>query len=210
MGMDFGLPEPMSGNSKLCKRKNRWLFKIDGISADQTSISSLPPQKAARPSLQFKEMEVRHLNEHIYYPQKPEWKPITLTLYDIKTDVIHPIFDWIFKIYEPDKTGDWHPVVRTGPISNRFLKDGILELYDGCGNTIERWTFEQCWPQNVEWGDLDMGSSEIVMCDITLRYARAFTEILTPPPPDDTPDQNNGEGQNQTFTTNSTNEISQN
>jgi hypothetical protein len=178
MGMDFGLPEPFSGNSKLCKRKNRWLFKIEGLVADQNQINSLPPQKAERPSLSFKEMEIRHLNEHIMYPQKPDWKPINLTLYDIKTNFLHPIFDWIMKIYKPDKSGKWSPVVNPYPNSNHFLRDGILELYDGCGNVIEKWTFEQCWPQNVNWQDLDMGSSEILMCELTLRYARAYVEVL--------------------------------
>jgi hypothetical protein len=181
------------------------MFKIEGLVADQNQINSLPPLKSARPSLSFKEMEIRHMNEHIMYPQKPDWKPITLTLYDTKTTTIHPIFDWIFKIYEPDKTGKWSPVVKTGPVTNRFLRDGILELFDGCGNVIERWTFEQCWPQNVEWGELEMGSSDIVMCDITLRYARAYTEVLQPPPPDQ--NQQNGQGtQTNTLTTNSPNE----
>jgi hypothetical protein len=167
MGFDFGLPSG-SGTSKLCKRKFRWLLKIDGISAQ--GVRALPPLRSARPSLSFREMEIRHLNETIYYPQKPEWKPISLVLYDTQNNGTHPVFDWIQKCYDP-KAGDWFPV-----IGKQFLKDAFLELYNGCGEVVERWVYEQAWPQNIEFGELNMADSEIVTCDLTLRYARAFTE----------------------------------
>lgn len=58
------------------KRKFRWLLVIDGVSGNQP-INSLPPSKSARPSISFKTMEIQHLNETIYRPAKPDWKPIT-------------------------------------------------------------------------------------------------------------------------------------
>ena len=61
------------------KRKHRWFVKFDDI--DYADI--LPPNKTARPTLSFKEMEAQHLNETIYFPGKPDWKPINLTLYEM-------------------------------------------------------------------------------------------------------------------------------
>ncbi len=162
MAMDFGLPTPSS--NLLCKRKFRWLLKIDGVSGQ---IGTLPPMKSARPSLSFREMEIKHLTETIYYPARPEWKPIQLVLYDVSLDG-NPIFDWIKKVYDPE-AGDWFPVTQ-----NKFLKDARLEMYDGCGNIIEKWTYENAWPQVAEFGELDMGNHDVVTCDLTLRYARAF------------------------------------
>ena len=69
------------------KRKNRWLFTIPEISAE--GINALPPSKASRPGLSFKELSMEHLTETIYYPGKPEWKPITLTLYDLRKEQSH-------------------------------------------------------------------------------------------------------------------------
>jgi hypothetical protein len=162
MGMDFGLEK----GDTCFKMRYRWLFKIPDISASGTN--SLPPEKAARPSLNFKEMEVQHLNETLYYPSKPDWKPINLTLYDIKGPDEHPVFKWLQEAYNPCD-GKWKP---SG--SGQFKKTADLELYDGCGNLMELWTYENIWPQNVEFGELDMSNSEYVTADVSLRYDRAF------------------------------------
>ena len=97
MGFDFGL------NTQCLKRKFRWLFKIPSVSAE--GINTLPPDKGARPSLSFKEVEVQHLNETIYYPSKPEWKPINLTLYDLKKNN-NPVIEWLSNQYNP-QSGRW-------------------------------------------------------------------------------------------------------
>ena len=163
MGFDFGLNDP----NTCFKRKNRWLFKIDGISADD-GVNSLPPSKAARPSLSFKEIEVQHLNETIYFPGKPDWKPINLTLYDIKKNS-HPIFDWLLMLYDPQSDSKYNASC------DGFKKpEATLELYDGCGTVIETWVFESIWPQAIEFGELDMTTSDLITCDLTLRYDRAY------------------------------------
>ena len=164
MGFDFGLDD-----SNTCfKRKNRWLFKITGISADDppTGIDSLPPSKAARPSVSFKELEAQHVTETVYFPGKPEWKPITLSLYDLKKNK-HPVFEWLKGVYDPN--GETYK-----PSTDGWKKQCTLEMYDGCGNVIEKWTFDNAWPQSIEFGDLDMTSSEVLTCEVTLRYDRAY------------------------------------
>lgn len=166
MGFDFGLESP-----NLClMRKFRWLFKIPEVSAYGTN--TLPPEKGARPSLSFKEIEAQHLNEIIYFPSKPDWKPVTLTLYDLKKNT-NPVFEWLKKQYDPEK-GDWN-------VPGQFKK-GIasLEMYDGCGNVQETWIFENVYPNNIEWGELDMSDSTYVTVELTLRYDRAY--IPAPPP----------------------------
>lgn len=150
------------------RKKHRWLFRIPEIADDGTSM--LPPLKSARPNLTFKEIEVQHLNETIYFPSKPDWKPVAVTLYDVKRNA-NPVFDWIKMVYNPE-AGTWRPSITTG--GNSFKKTCNLELFDGCGETIERWVFENAWPQSVEWGELEMGSSDIVTVDLTLRYDRAY------------------------------------
>lgn len=162
------------------KRKYRFLFKIDGVSGDGfegTGIETLPPSKSARPSLSFKEMDAQHLNETIYFPSKPDWKPINLVLYDLKGNT-NPVWNWITKAYNPD-SGIWRPSVETtdnGRSSGLKMDRCSLEMYDGCGKVIEKWIFEGAWCQNIEFGDLDMSSSEVVTIDITLRYDRAYIE----------------------------------
>jgi hypothetical protein len=164
MGFDYGdgsLIDP-----RVCfKRKYRWRFTINGVVGSGSPC--LPASKSGRPSLSFKEMEAPHLVETIYFPSKPDWKPITLTLYDIKKQS-NPVIDWIKKTYEIDENS-----VTWKPSSNFKISRCNLELYDGVGEVIEFWELHNVWPNNIEFGDLDYQSSEVVTIDLTLRYDRA-------------------------------------
>jgi hypothetical protein len=161
MGLGYGLEK-----SDICiKQKHRWLFMIPNISA--SGVDSLPPSKASRPKMSYKEISLEHLNETIYIPGKVEMKPINLTLYDLKKNK-HPVLEWFKKLYNPCSGNSIYPV------DNNFFKTAYLELYDGMGSVLERWIFENVWPLEIDFGDLDMESSEVVSCDVTLRYARAY------------------------------------
>jgi len=178
MGLDFGL----NGDGKFCKRKFRYLFRIDGVVADsQKSMKTLPPLQSARPNLNFKEMTANHLIEDVFYPSKPDWKPINLVLYDLKIDP-HPVWEWIKKFYDPrpEKGILLAPNENPGPTEG-FIRNAILDLYDGCGELVEQWVYEDAWPQAVNFQTLDMGSSEIVTLDLTIRYVRAYVQEAPPP-----------------------------
>lgn len=155
------------GTDSVCMmRKFRWLFKIDDLIGD--GVNALPPDKGARPSLNFKEIEAQHLNETIYFAGKPDWKPITLTLFDLKGNN-NPIFKWLKEQYDPcNNAGTWK-------VPDKWKKKATLEMYDGCGEVMESWTFENIWPNNIEWGDLDMSNNDYVTVELTLRYDRAYT-----------------------------------
>lgn len=171
MGLLYGLEK-----NQMCKRQNHWLFEIPGVSADDTvGVDALPPSKSARPNLTFKEMEARHLHEDVYYPAKPEWKPVTITLYDLNK-ASHPVWDWLAAVYSVEK-GEWSPVLNAFTrFRDKFIKDCFLKLYDGCGNVIESWRYEDSWCSGINFQTLDMTSSEVLTCEITLRYARAYLE----------------------------------
>lgn len=170
MGWDYG--DGALNSPDVCfKRKNRWLFKIPGVSADGGIIHSpcLPPFKSGRPGLTFKEMDAQHMNETIYFPSKPEWKPINLSLYDIKK-ASNPVMNWIKKTYNVTSDGSyWTPSASGFKIDTCYL-----ELYDGCGETIEQWVFKNVWPNSIEFGDLDMSTADVITIDLTLRYDRAY------------------------------------
>ena len=165
MGLQFGLDK-----GQYCKRSFRWLFAIPNVTPDSGTgegANVLPPEKSARPNLGFKEMNAQHLIEEVFYPAKPDWKPINLTLYDLKKGN-HPVFEWIREHYKPQ------PGILYPPNANAFIKECTLTLYNGCGDSVEQWIFEDAWPQNANFQVLDMNDSGIVTCDLTLRYARAY------------------------------------
>ena len=176
MGFDYG-NKLLDGPDVYFKRKYRWMFHITGVCGGQDAISPLlPPGKAGRPSLSFKEMDAQHITETVYFPGKPEWKPISLTLYDIKTERFNPVIQWIAKMYKvSEQEVSWNA---GGP--NNFKRDCSIDLYDGIGNIVEQWRLENVWPISIDFGDLDFGSSEILTIDLQLRYDRAEFMEVTP------------------------------
>jgi len=177
MDMGFYNHEEWDGYPNTClKRKNRWRFIITDVSA--SGVGSLPPSRMSRPSLSFKEMQAEHLNETITFPSKPEWKPITLTLYDIVKGTENPVFTWLKRQYNPTPTecSYWKPCLESPSLK---VAECFLEEYDGCGNIVEKWVFEHVWPQSIEFFEGDMNTGEIAACDVTLRYDRAYIAIPT-------------------------------
>lgn len=170
----MGLSDLVAGNQVVFKRKFRWMLRIPSITPD--GVFALPPIKSARPNFSFKESIAHHLNEDIYFPAKTEWKPLNLVLYDIGRQ-LHPVVEWIAMVYRvnTEATHQWFPSVpgQDTNIQLPFKKTAWLELFDGCGTTVEKWKLENCWPQTVEFGDLDFASSEVVTCNVSLRYDRA-------------------------------------
>lgn len=162
MGWDFGLEK----TDACFKRKYRWLLKIPDISA--TGIETLPPTKAARPSITYKTLEAQHMQETIYFPGKPDWKPLNLTLFDLRKNE-NKVWTWIKDTYPADASKGRAP---------KYKKQGTLEMYDGCGNTIEQWILENMFIESVDFGDLDHSVSDIVYIDVTLRYDRARLSIF--------------------------------
>ena len=159
------------------------MFEIEGVCGDDSSGANvLPPEKSARPNIAFKEMNVNHLIEEVFYPAKPDWKPISLTLYDLKKSN-HPVFNWIKKVYDPINGKFLPPVQFTynprGEVvqknSEAFIKTCYLKMLDAVGTVIEKWAFEDAWIQSANFQTLDMGTTGVVMCEISLRYARAYT-----------------------------------
>lgn len=153
------------------KMRYRWLFEIDSFSQGAGgALPALPPKASSRPVVNLDEIKVEHLIERVYFPGKGDWQTIELTLYDVTNTCFgNQIFTWLQRLYDP-VAGTYTPVIDAQykiPTSN-------LSLYDGCGNEIEVWYFENIYPTRIDWGTLDMEDSSFVTVDLTLRYDRAY------------------------------------
>lgn len=175
MGLGFGLDKA----SSIPKQKHRWLVFFPDISSQ--GIGILPPAKSARPSMSFKEIEIQHVTETIFYPGKPEWKTITLALYDICSEYNpkgeHPVMNWLKRLFNPEEA-EYKFIIDEAEDTNNFKLECVVELYDACGNCMEKWRLNNVWPQAVDFQDLDMSSSEVLMAEMTLRYDRAYITRL--------------------------------
>ena len=167
--------------SALFKRSFRFMFTLDNVvgnpNADYLDVK--PPSKAQRPSLSFKDLTFEHLTETIHMPGKAEWKPITLSVYDIAgynagscRIVKNSVYRWIESFYTP-QFGNFKYACSMSP-GVAFKRPCFLTLYDGGGSLIEQWQFDNAWCQDVNFGEMDMGTADVMMIDMTLVYDRAY------------------------------------
>jgi hypothetical protein len=156
------------------KKKNRWSFVVKNyIGIENFRNPILPPIKAARPNLSFKEITIEHLVETITIPGKPEFSTLDVTLYDLQCKK-NPMFTWLKKLYDPQH-GEYRYLIDADDSNESFkIPQADLELLSGCGETLELWRYEGLYPQKIDWGDLDMTSSDVVTVDVSFRYDRAY------------------------------------
>lgn len=191
MGQNMGIGA-LGSEQAVFKRKFRWAFTILqeadnpivtgstlGISGTTSSPSSGVHfcKIASRPNFTFDEQEVQHVTEKVFLPAKPTWEPVSITVYDLnKNDAIYL---WLNQFYIIEK-GRIRPVAE--PIGNTFPKKrSQLLLFDGHGNEIERWEFQGCWPQSINWGELDFSDSGTLDVEFNMRYDRAVNRSATVP-----------------------------
>lgn len=144
------------------KRKFRWTIEFGN-----RPMNILPPSKAARPSISFKEIEVVHLTENIYLPGRVEYQPLNVTVYDINKNKGDSVYAWIKSICA---AGDHRALY------NKYPDTINIKMLDGSGEVLETWVYEEAWPQKIDFSDLDYSSSDLATIDITFRYSRAYLD----------------------------------
>lgn len=150
------------------KRKFRWTFAV----RPKCGTGEIDPwfvKVASRPNLSIDETELNFLNEKMWIPGKVTYETMTVTYIDVapKEPSSANLYKWLGAVYQ-----FWNPNRKMGTNVNQYGAEAILMLYDGCGKPIERWDFEDMWPQAINFGDLDMSSSDTVDIELTLRYSK--------------------------------------
>jgi hypothetical protein len=163
------------GNGKVIfKRKFRWTFEVEFCcdSGVPKVVAREFVKIGARPQIDFEEVEINYLNGKMWIPGKGTWQTMTVTYYDVagQTDNginTSTVLAWIATIYDFND-----PIcLQMNSVPANYEGIARLVLWDGCGNPLEGWILRHVWPQSVNWGDLDMSSSEECTVELTLRYS---------------------------------------
>lgn len=147
----------------IIKRKFRWML------AFITRCGTVGPhfvKTAARPQIDIDEVEMHYRNAVTWIPGKARWQPITVTYVDAVHDELQGVYSWLASLY------NFNDRVNL-PMTEKPGWAGVAELtlFDGCGGPLETWTLMNCWPQSVNFGDLDYANSEECTVEMTLRYS---------------------------------------
>jgi hypothetical protein len=170
----MGLGELGSGGI-IFKRKFRWTMRIEYCQDefDEPLVVAEDFVKiGARPQVDIEEQEINYLHGKMWIPGKATWQTMTVTYYDVAGDATsvstNSLFGWIASVY--DFICDPSNLYMGSRLTD-YEGNAFLYLYDGCGNPIEGWHLQHAWPQSINFGELDMSSSEECTVEITLRYS---------------------------------------
>ena len=145
------------------KLKNRYVMSIDGIPAYLIKT-------AARPSIEFEEVELNHLNIKRFVKGKATWQPVTMTLYDpVVPSAAQAVMEWVRLSHESVTGRDGY--------SDFYKKDVNVQVLGPVGDIVEQWTLKGSWIQAANFNDLDFASSDPVDIECTIRYDYAILEF---------------------------------
>ena len=145
------------------KTKNRFIMEVEGV-------PSFLIRAMSRPSIEFEEIELNHINVKRYVKGKASWQPLDITLYDpIVPSGAQAVIEWI-RLGHESVTG------RDG-YSDFYKKNVTFQLLGPVGDVVEKWDLKGAYIQSANFGDLDWSVSEPVDITCTLRYDYAVLQF---------------------------------
>ena len=138
------------------KRKNRWIFAIEGI--DAFIIKS-----AARPSFTIGEQEINFINAKRYVAGKMTFDSLNVTLHDpIAPSGAQQVMEWIRTHYES--------VSGRAGYADFYKRDCQLKMLDPVGTVVELWDIKGGFLTNASYGDLSYDGEDMAEISITIRF----------------------------------------
>ena len=145
------------------KLKNRYIMSIDGIPAYLIKTTG-------RPSIEFEEVELNHLNVKRFVKGKATWQSISLTMYDpVVPSAAQSVMEWVRLSHESVTGRDGY--------SDFYKKDVSIEVLGPVGDIVESWKLKGAWIQAANFNDLDFASSDPAEISVTVRYDYAILEF---------------------------------
>ena len=145
------------------KLKNRFVMSIDGIPAYLIKT-------AARPSIEFEEVELNHMNVKRYVKGKASWQSIEISMYDpVVPSAAQAAMEWIRLSHESVTGRDGY--------SDFYKKDCSVNVLGPVGDIVEEWTLKGAWVQSANFGTLAFDSNDPIETTVTLRYDYAILQF---------------------------------
>ena len=122
------------------KRKNRWVFAIEGIDA-------FLMKSAARPTVQIQETELKYINSTRYMAGRSTFGDLSVTIYDpIAPSGAQQVMEWIRTHYES--------VSGRAGYADFYKRDCQLKMLDPVGTVIELWDIKGAQLTSAAFGSL--------------------------------------------------------
>jgi len=154
----------MLPNKFEAKRKNRWLFCIEGI--DAYIIKT-----AARPKMTIENVEIPWMNSVRYLAGKGKWDEMTVTLHDpIAPSGAQQVMEWVRAHFES--------VSGRAGYADFYKRDCQLKMTDPIGTVVELWELKGVMITSADFGgglDYNDGSTPVEI-SLSLRFDNAVLQ----------------------------------
>ncbi len=145
------------------KLQNRFVFLVDGIPAYTIKAAN-------RPSINFEEVVLNHMNVKRFIKGKGEWQTLDITLYDpIVPSSAQAVMEWVRLSHESVTGRDGY--------SDFYKKDCNIQVLGPVGDIVEEWTLKGAWAQTVNFGPLAFETNDPTEITVTLRYDYAILQF---------------------------------
>ena len=138
------------------KRKNRWIFALEGI--DSYLIKT-----ASRPSISIEEQTISYMNSKRYMAGLATFEALSLTLYDpIAPSGAQQVMEWVRTHFES--------VSGRSGYADFYKRDCQLKLVDPVGTVIELWDIKGCFLTSAGFGDVSYEDGGMMEISLSLRF----------------------------------------
>lgn len=153
LGETFSLP----------RRKFRWIAAIE--SKDGKTILAPRFVKVGSRPIHDSEKECSQSSDYIYECKYTQPQTTTITIFDASNEGMTTLYHWLATVYDFGTSPQ--TALKEAGLVEAVVK---LQLVDGCGVSMESYTLKDCYPTQINFGDLSYSSSEEAEIELTLRY----------------------------------------
>jgi hypothetical protein len=146
-------------------RQHRWKF----ATLDPLKDILIYAHKSGRPKVTIDKATLHHQQDCVYFPGKEKWSPIDISFYQsIDNDVAGTIRKW------------WsvNVVNIATSVINLTKYTCTLEMLNGRGAAVYRYTMYGCWPSQITPDELDYVSTRISEVTFTLEMDKSTEEAV--------------------------------
>ncbi len=138
------------------KKKNRWIFALEGI-------DSFLIKTAARPSISIEEQTISYMNSKRYVAGLASFETLAVTLHDpIAPSGAQQVMEWVRTHFES--------VSGRAGYADFYKRDCQLKLVDPVGTVIEMWDIKGAFLTNAGFGDVSYEDGAPMEISLTLRF----------------------------------------
>lgn len=172
---NFGVPTAGAADGTTLMPKLQYRFRVSFVDmGTNTGIKELTQNvvSASRPNMSHEEIVIDSYNSKTYLAGKHTWEPVTLVFRDDQNShVLKAIAAQLNKQVD-------HGDQSSATAGNGYKFTVTIDTLDG-GNggndttVFDSWLLKGAFIQNVQYGDLNYATSDMVQVTLTLRYDTA-------------------------------------